>query len=137
MRIKTFQGATMSEAMKAVKAEMGADAVILEVKEVKKGNRLFRPPFPSVVEVIAANDLTHIEESLLLPPPPRMANSPQTQVAVGKQALPKIEAVSLTEESAIFPQLPTGAVRSPSAEEGLFMGYILCWKRCDLVRVFL
>ena len=88
MRIKTFQGATMSEAMKAVKAEMGSDAVILEVKEVKKRNRLFRPPFPSVVEVIAANDLTRIEESLLLPP--RVASSEQrTYVAVGNsESLP-------------------------------------------------
>ena len=56
MKIKTFQAATMQEALRSIKAELGPDAVILSTKQVKRGNSLFSLLGRPRVEVTAAID---------------------------------------------------------------------------------
>jgi len=56
MKIKTFQAMTMQEALKAIKAELGPDAVILSTKSLDPGKTRFGLLGRSMVEVTAAVD---------------------------------------------------------------------------------
>lgn len=56
MQIKTFRALDMREALRAIKAELGTDAVILSTKQVKKGGSVFGLFSRPMVEVIAAVD---------------------------------------------------------------------------------
>ena len=67
MQIKVFKAATMKEAMAAMKAELGDDAVILHSKKYKEGG-LLGIGSKEVVEITAA-----VEESSL----PERENAPR------------------------------------------------------------
>ncbi|TAJ25928.1 MAG: flagellar biosynthesis protein FlhF [Nitrospirae bacterium] len=56
MKIKTFQALTMSDAIKAIKEELGSEAVILSSKQVRKGGGMFGLFGRAMVEVVAASD---------------------------------------------------------------------------------
>lgn len=56
MKIKTFQALTMTEALRTIKEELGADAVILSTKSVKQQGKMFGLFGRAVVEVTAAID---------------------------------------------------------------------------------
>jgi flagellar biosynthesis protein FlhF len=56
MKVKTFHALTMQDAMKAIKEELGPDAIILSSKEVREGGRLLRVFNRPVLEVMAASD---------------------------------------------------------------------------------
>ncbi|TLY20399.1 MAG: flagellar biosynthesis protein FlhF, partial [Nitrospirae bacterium] len=56
MQIKTFRALDMRDALRAVKEELGPDAVILSTREVKSGGGAFGLFSRSVVEVTAAVD---------------------------------------------------------------------------------
>src|SRR5919109_1513105 len=56
MQIKTFRALDMREALRAIKAELGPEAVILSSKEVKKGSSVFGLFSRPMVEVTAAVD---------------------------------------------------------------------------------
>jgi flagellar biosynthesis protein FlhF len=56
MQIKTFRALDMREALRAVKEELGPDAVILSTREVKSGGGAFGLFSRAVVEVTAAVD---------------------------------------------------------------------------------
>lgn len=54
MHIKTFHAFTMQEALRAIKAELGADAVILSSKEVRREGPFARWVSRPIIEVTAA-----------------------------------------------------------------------------------
>lgn len=54
MRVKTFHALTMQDAIRAIKEELGPDAVILSSKEVHQGGRLMSYFNKPVLEVMAA-----------------------------------------------------------------------------------
>ncbi|MEW6542372.1 MAG: flagellar biosynthesis protein FlhF [Nitrospirota bacterium] len=64
MKIKTFQALTMHEALKAIKDELGPDAVILSSKQIRKGGGMFGLFGQPMVEVSAAVDLAPGSPSL-------------------------------------------------------------------------
>jgi flagellar biosynthesis protein FlhF len=54
MKVKTFHALTMQDAIRAIKAELGPDAIILSSKEVQQGGRMLRLFNRPVLEVMAA-----------------------------------------------------------------------------------
>lgn len=54
MKIKIFHAVTMQDAMRAIKEELGPDAIILSSKEVREGGRLLRVFNRPVLEIMAA-----------------------------------------------------------------------------------
>ena len=56
MQIKTFRALDMRDALRAVKEELGPEAVILSTREVKSGGGAFGLFSRAVVEVTAAID---------------------------------------------------------------------------------
>ena len=62
MKIKRFEALEMSDALRAVRDELGPDAIILSTREVKKAKGSFGMLSRSVSEVTAAVDLKGPEE---------------------------------------------------------------------------
>jgi flagellar biosynthesis protein FlhF len=58
MKMKVFQADTMHDAIRAIKEELGPDAVILSSKRVRRGNLPFALFGRSLLEVTAATDST-------------------------------------------------------------------------------
>ncbi|MBH0201284.1 MAG: hypothetical protein HP496_03020 [Nitrospira sp.] len=56
MKVKTFHALTMQDALRAIKEELGPDAIILSAKEVREGGRLVKAFNRPVLEVMAASD---------------------------------------------------------------------------------
>src|SRR5574337_825896 len=56
MKVKTFHTLTMQDAMRDIKEELGPDAIILSVKEVREGGRPLKAFNRPVLEVMAASD---------------------------------------------------------------------------------
>ena len=56
MKVKTFHALTMQDALRAIKEELGPDAIILSSKEVREGGRLLRVFNRPVLEVMAASE---------------------------------------------------------------------------------
>ena len=56
MKVKTFHALTMQDALRAIKEELGPEAIILSSKEVREGGRLLRAFNRPVLEVMAASD---------------------------------------------------------------------------------
>lgn len=54
MKIKIFHAVTMQDAMRAIKEELGPDAIILSSKEVREGGRLLQVFNRPVLEIMAA-----------------------------------------------------------------------------------
>jgi flagellar biosynthesis protein FlhF len=54
MKVKIFHAVTMQDAMRAIKEELGPDAIILSSKEVCEGGRLLRVFNRPVLEIMAA-----------------------------------------------------------------------------------
>ena len=62
MKLKRFEALTLQEALQAVKAELGPEAVIVSSRRVQKGGGLFGLMSQSMVEVTAAVDQAHKAE---------------------------------------------------------------------------
>lgn len=54
MKVKTFHALTMQDAIRAIKDELGPDAIILSSKEVRQGGRLLQLFNRPILEVMAA-----------------------------------------------------------------------------------
>ncbi|MCP9439188.1 MAG: hypothetical protein NNA20_10420 [Nitrospira sp.] len=54
MKVKTFHALSMQDALRAIKEELGPDAIILSTKEVREGDRPLRVFDRPVLEVMAA-----------------------------------------------------------------------------------
>jgi flagellar biosynthesis protein FlhF len=75
MKVKTFHALTMQDALRAIKQELGPDAIILSSKEVREGDRLLRLGNRPVLEVLAA-----CED----PAPPPAPHREESQEAVAR-----------------------------------------------------
>jgi flagellar biosynthesis protein FlhF len=108
MNVKLFHAETMHEAIRAIKAELGPDAVILSSKRVRQGSLpfgLFRRP---LLEVTAAVD-RDAKEFVPIPPPDKPA--------IRREAAPAASAPA-QESSAAF-QDALSAAFSTSGAAGL------------------
>ncbi|OQW35798.1 MAG: hypothetical protein A4E19_16245 [Nitrospira sp. SG-bin1] len=56
MKVKTFHALTMQDALRAIKDELGPDAIIVSAKEVREGGRVLRAFNRPILEVMAATD---------------------------------------------------------------------------------
>lgn len=56
MKVKTFHALTMQDAMRAIKEELGPEAIILSAKEVREGGRVVQAFNRPVLEVMAASE---------------------------------------------------------------------------------
>ena len=124
MKIKTFQALTMTEALRTIREELGADAVILSTKSVKQQGKMFGLFGRALVEVTAAIDFDprHNEQpghtsgertsgESSRPPQSR----PQFQESLRssmQQASARTDRVSVSEETLSGPRTPT-ATMSP------------------------
>src|SRR5437870_13664698 len=81
MKVKTFHALTMQEAIRAIKEELGPDAIILSSKEVQQGGRLLRLFNRPVLEVMAAAEHE---------PVPSTKPAPSTKLAPAKPASPAV-----------------------------------------------
>ena len=80
MKIKIFHAVTMQDALRAIKEELGPDAIILSSKEVREGGRLLRVFNRPVLEIMAAAE----EEVQQLTQPkdrPQAGDRPATPLA--------------------------------------------------------
>ena len=71
MKVKTFHAVTMQDAIRAIKEELGPEAIILSSKEVHQGGRILRLFNRPVLEVMAAS-----EQDRLPTTPPRREETP-------------------------------------------------------------
>jgi flagellar biosynthesis protein FlhF len=74
MQIKTFRALDMREALRAVKEELGPDAVILSTQEIKNGDPVFGLFSRAMVEVTAAVDRADARPAPRPGPAERTAN---------------------------------------------------------------
>lgn len=81
MQIKTFRALDMREALRAVKEELGPDAVILSTQEIKNGDPVFGLFSRAMVEVTAAVDRTETRPA----PRPGPAERTAKKAAAGPQ----------------------------------------------------
>ena len=72
MKVKTFHALTMQDAIRAIKEELGPEAIILSSKEVHQGGRLLSLFNRPVLEVMAAS-----EQDALPPTPPACEELPK------------------------------------------------------------
>ncbi|MEO8326987.1 MAG: flagellar biosynthesis protein FlhF, partial [Nitrospirota bacterium] len=56
MKLKRFEALSLQEALQAVKAELGPEAVIVSSRRIQKGGGLFGLLSQSIIEVTAAVD---------------------------------------------------------------------------------
>ncbi len=86
MLVKTFQSASMAEALRLVKAELGPDAMILSTKKEKSGGILgfFRKP---VYRVTAAIDPAHKAVPSVAPSVPAAYREPPERQRTAKEDL--------------------------------------------------
>lgn len=89
MKVKIFHALTMQDAMRAIKAELGPEAIILSSKEVREGGRLLRVFNRPVLEIMAAAEQEvqqpHQLKNSWPPgerPAPAMATPPPSPVAM-------------------------------------------------------
>lgn len=87
MKIKLFHAETMHEAIRAIKEEMGPDAVILSTKQVRQGSLPFRLFGRPMLEVTAATD-RDTQEFAPTPRPakPAVRQEPQPAAATREPA---------------------------------------------------
>ena len=93
MKVKTFHALTMQDALRAIKEELGPDAIILSAKEVREGGRIVRAFNRPVLEVMAASDqdvprsLQAVENVPQGAPPGRESNAGSESVETFQQTL--------------------------------------------------
>lgn len=63
MKVKTFHALTMQDAMRAIKEELGPDAIIVSAKEVREGGKVVRAFNRPILEVMAASDQDALRSS--------------------------------------------------------------------------
>lgn len=113
MNIKTYQAATMQDALQAIKAELGPDAVILSTKQHPQGRSRFGP---KMVEVTAAID---IEAARVYVPGNRSAVMPQKPIMLdpAKTVMRPFDAVLRASLNGGVPTMPTNRAADTFAAE--------------------
>lgn len=85
MKVKTFHALTMQDAMRAIKQELGPEAIILSSKEVRQGGRMLRLFNRPVLEVMAACEE---DQPSAMPPPHDDAAESRARTPSGERAAP-------------------------------------------------
>lgn len=96
MKVKTFHALTMQDAIRAIKEELGPDAVILSSKEVQQGGRLMSYFNKPVLEVMAAAEYD---------PLPPIKPAPDTSVPREPRTAPQAPAPSSTWTESVGPEV--------------------------------
>lgn len=122
MKVKTFHALTMQDAIRAIKAELGPDAVILSSREVRHGGRIMSYFNKPVLEVMAAAEDDPLPAVSLSKPvePAPVAKKPEarpveapTPKAPAPQPVSK-EAFHATLQSLLATPTPTPSSSSPA-----------------------
>lgn len=119
MKIKTFHALTMQDAMRAIKQELGPDAIILSSKTVQQGGQSVRLRNRPVLEVMAAAE----PEAERTPPPAPVSQAQPSAQSSGPSAFQQ------TLQSLLTPPVPVastpvsarpkpGPVPQPAGGEG-------------------
>ncbi len=124
MKIKTFHALTMQDALRAIKEELGPDAIILSSKEVREGGRLLRAFNRPVLEVMAASDQDvsrpsppiNEPQAAKVPPQPDSAPPPSAAVQNFQQTLKSILTPTCGQAASVGPERPV--VRQPVVPQG-------------------
>ncbi|GEN54128.1 flagellar biosynthesis protein FlhF [Halobacillus faecis] len=92
MRVKKFQAATMPEAMKKVRAELGTDAVILNSKVKKSGGflGLFKKEFTEVIAAIDPSE-EHQQMTAVAAKPEERHEKPVTPVNPNREIMEELK----------------------------------------------
>lgn len=116
MKVKTFHAVTMQDAMRAIKAELGPDAVILSSKEVQQGGRLLRLFNRPILEVMAAAEEPQPDHPRWTPPAPPPETSGQSAPVEAAQpgTAPASAAFQRTLQSLLAPSSVSPTVPSAS-----------------------
>ncbi|MBD0315217.1 MAG: flagellar biosynthesis protein FlhF [Nitrospiraceae bacterium] len=122
MKVKTFHALTMQDAIRAIKAELGPDAIILSSKEVQQGGRMLRLFNRPVLEVMAAAEQEEPTMSSSDAPARRIAPGQGREPIRGVQpaeSSPEPKAFQETLQSLLKPPRPSSSTRpvTPAAEE--------------------
>ena len=133
MNLKTFQGATMAEALDRVKRGLGRDAVILQTRTVRKGG-LFGLGGREIVEITASTEVN------VMPRPARTLTPARNEALVklfekdrpqpGQPGQPRPDSLMLKDELAAIRQMVGDLVRQnrsakmPELPEELFEAYM-------------
>ena len=99
MKVKTFHALTMQDALRAIKEELGPDAIILSAKQVREGGRLLKAFNRPVLEVMAASDQD-------------IQRSPQSTEKVQHDALARRPSNAEAESAATFQQTLQGMLKA-------------------------
>jgi flagellar biosynthesis protein FlhF len=128
MKVKTFHALTMQDAMRAIKEELGPEAIILSSKEVRQGGRMLRLFNRPVLEVMAACEQ---DPPRAMPPPRDDTSESRARQLSGERAAspPAVQSFHETLRSALGPATapaeaavaePVAPPKQPAGEE---------WKR--------
>jgi flagellar biosynthesis protein FlhF len=114
MKIKTFHAVTMQDAIRAIKAELGPEAIILSSKEVRQGGRILRLFNRPVLEVMAASEQDMMEPAS---PAPHEVSQTAAPVPAEPAAAPSPLAAHEFQETlqSILKQAPAKAKTAPAA----------------------
>ncbi len=120
MKVKTFHALTMQDAIRAIKEELGPDAVILSSKEVHQGGRLMSYFNKPVLEVMAATEydpLPPIKPSRDTSTPSEPRTTPQASSAAGTWTQPAGPEVFRDTLQGMLakPLSPSDGMKQPSA----------------------
>lgn len=113
MKLKRFEALSLQEALQAVKAELGPEAVIVSSRRIQKAGGLFGLLSQSVIEVTAAVDRSaHSEEEAQ--PPVTLDRSLQALIKKQMPAvLPPVEQPQAKKEPTFSEQLQVATVLDP------------------------
>jgi flagellar biosynthesis protein FlhF len=99
MKVKTFHALTMQDAMRAIKEELGPDAIIVSAKEVREGGKVVRAFNRPILEVMAASDQDalrssqagdHVQQCAQSVRPSKVGSDPTASVQTFQKTLQKM-----------------------------------------------
>lgn len=120
MKVKTFHALTMQDAMRAIKEELGPEAIILSSKEVHQGGRMLRVFNRPVLEVMAAceqDPLRRDEAPTPMAEPPSVESpAPAPVVKSFQAALQSVMESNHSPIESVVPE-PVGLPRQAAGEK--------------------
>lgn len=112
MKVKTFHALTMQDAIRAIKQELGPDAIILSSKEVQQGGRLLRLFNKPVLEVMAAAEAAAPDPMGMASP---ASQAPQPPAAAEPHPASSSSAFQQTLHSLLEPSAAPTTIQPPQA----------------------
>lgn len=112
MKVKIFHALTMQDAMRAIKEELGSEAIILSSKEVYQGGRMLRVFNRPVLEVMAAceQDPLHHDEA-----PKPMVDPPSVESPLPAPAVKSFQAALQSVMAPGYAPIVSAVVPEPAA----------------------